>query len=109
VSDSQAISDALHRIEQAKAQYPDTLLFVRLGDFYECYGIDAETVAQELEIVLTRTSKASDALKMTGVPYHAVERYVQQLNNKGYRCAILEPGAQGAILRSPGSLAPHAA
>lgn len=74
-----------------KAQYPDTILFFRLGDFYETFDRDAEIVAQELDIVLTsRPVAKGERIPMAGVPYHAVETYLARLIEKGYRVAIAE-------------------
>jgi len=76
--------------ERAKAQHPDTLLFFRMGDFYEMFGDDAVVVARECELTLTSRSKDTASAPMCGVPYHAAERYLAQLLAKGYRCAICE-------------------
>jgi len=74
-----------------KAQYPDVILFFRLGDFYETFDRDAEIVAQELDIVLTsRPVAKGERIPMAGVPYHAVENYLARLIEKGYRVAIAE-------------------
>jgi len=67
-----------------KAQYPDVILFFRLGDFYETFDRDAEIVAQELDIVLTsRPVAKGERIPMAGVPYHAVENYLARLIEKG--------------------------
>src|SRR5689334_8602839 len=76
--------------ERAKAQYPDTLLFFRMGDFYEMFGDDAVVVSRECELTLTSRSKDAESAPMCGVPYHAAERYLAQLLAKGYRCAICD-------------------
>ena len=76
--------------QRVKDQYPDALLFFRMGDFYELFHDDARTVARELEITLTSRSKDADAIPMCGVPYHAAERYIAQLLAKGYRCVICD-------------------
>ncbi len=74
-----------------KNQYPDTILFFRLGDFYETFDADAETVARELDIVLTsRPVGKGQRAPLAGVPYHAVDRYLAQLVEKGYRVAVAE-------------------
>ena len=74
-----------------KNQYPDTILFFRLGDFYETFDADAETIARELDIVLTsRPVGKGQRVPLAGVPYHAVERYLAQLIEKGYRVAVAE-------------------
>ncbi len=74
-----------------KAQYPDTILFFRLGDFYETFDGDAELVAQELDLTLTsRPVSKKQRVPMAGVPHHAVEGYIARLIEKGYRVALAE-------------------
>lgn len=74
-----------------KKQYPDTILFFRLGDFYETFDEDAETVARELDIVLTsRPVGGNQRVPLAGIPYHSVENYLGRLINKGYHIAIAE-------------------
>jgi DNA mismatch repair protein MutS len=74
-----------------KRQYPDTILFFRLGDFYETFDADAEITSRELEIVLTarHVAKGID-VPMAGIPYHALENYLGKLIDKGYHVAICE-------------------
>jgi len=69
-----------------KRQYPNVIVFFRLGDFYETFDADAELVARELEIVLTHRMSNP----MAGVPHHAVENYIARLIAKGYHVAICE-------------------
>ncbi len=74
-----------------KAQYPDTILFFRLGDFYETFDEDAEIASRELNIVLTSRPVSKDArVPMAGVPHHAVDGYIARLIEKGYRVALAE-------------------
>ncbi len=74
-----------------KDQYPETILFFRLGDFYEMFFDDAETASRVLEITLTaRDGGNGQKVPMCGVPYHAGETYVAKLIEKGYRVAICE-------------------
>lgn len=81
----------LQQYFRAKAEYPEALLMMRVGDFYELYGEDAEIAARELEIVLTgRDDGKSGRVPMAGVPYHAVERYVARLVQKGYKVAVMD-------------------
>jgi len=74
-----------------KRQYPDAILFFRLGDFYETFDQDAETTSRELDIVLTSRNVAKGMrIPMAGIPYHAVENYLARLIEKGYHVAICE-------------------
>ena len=74
-----------------KEQYPGTILFYRLGDFYEMFFEDAKLVSRELELTLTgKDCGLSERAPMCGVPYHAVDAYLQKLIEKGYKVAICE-------------------
>src|SRR5579859_6192476 len=74
-----------------KKQHPNSLLFFRLGDFYELFFDDAVVAASELQITLTSRNKEKDvAVPMCGVPYHAAEGYLAKLLRKGFRVAICE-------------------
>lgn len=74
-----------------KAQYPDAILFFRLGDFYEMFFEDAHVSSKELEITLTgRDGGGTGRVPMCGVPYHAADGYIAKLIGKGYRVAICE-------------------
>jgi len=74
-----------------KKQYPDTIVFFRLGDFYETFDDDAKTVANVCNIVLTGREMGGDArVPLAGVPYHAVETYLAKLINAGHKVAIVE-------------------
>lgn len=76
---------------ELKAEYPDCILFYRLGDFYELFLDDAELGAQILGITLTRRSRGKDGrIPMCGVPYHAVDLYLPKLVNAGHKVAIAE-------------------
>jgi len=76
---------------EIKSQYPDTILFFRLGDFYETFDGDAEITARELDIVLTSRNVAKGVrIPMAGIPYHAVENYLARLIDKGYHVAICD-------------------
>ena len=87
----------------AKEQNPDAILFFRAGDFYEMFFDDAKLVAKELGLTLTSRSGDKDKAPMSGVPYHAVEQYVNKLIAKGYKVAIAEqigdPKAKGLTKR----------
>lgn len=74
-----------------KHQYPDSILFFRLGDFYETFDEDAEVTARELDIVLTSRKVAKEKrVPMAGIPYHALENYLGRLIEKGFHVAICE-------------------
>ncbi len=76
---------------QTKEQYPGCILFYRLGDFYEMFFEDALTVSRELEITLTgKSCGLAERAPMCGVPYHAVDTYLNKLIEKGYKVAICE-------------------
>lgn len=76
---------------EIKRQYPNAILFFRLGDFYETFDQDAETAARELDIVLTsRPIGKGLRAPLAGIPYHAVENYLARLIEKGYHVAICE-------------------
>ncbi len=74
-----------------KKQYPDIILFFRLGDFYETFDDDAKTVAEVCDVVLTsRPVGGDERVPLAGVPYHAVDGYIAKLINAGYKVAIAE-------------------
>ena len=98
-----------------KQQYPDCLLFFRLGDFYELFLEDAKIGARVLDIALTSRDKGKDGrIPMAGVPYHAVDTYLAKLVQAGYKVAICEqisePDGRGIVQRevvrivTPGTL-----
>ncbi len=81
-----------------KRQHPDALLFFRMGDFYETFDEDAEIVARELEIALTRRDWGrGEKTAMAGVPHHAAEGYIARLIGKGFRVAICEQVSDPAL------------
>ncbi|MCX7924766.1 MAG: DNA mismatch repair protein MutS [Fimbriimonadales bacterium] len=87
----QAQTPMLQQYFRLKAENPDVLLAMQVGDFYEFYGEDAEIAARELEIVLTgREDGSNGRIPMAGVPIHAYERYIAKLVQKGYRVAICD-------------------
>src|SRR5689334_11095348 len=74
-----------------KRDHPDTILFFRLGDFYETFDEDAEITARELDIVLTSKPMGKGVrVPLAGIPYHAVENYLARMIEKGYHVAICE-------------------
>ncbi len=72
-----------------KKQYPDAILFFRMGDFYEMFFDDARLVSRELGLTLTSRSKQED-IPLCGVPYHSVDIYLSKLLRKGYKIAVCE-------------------
>lgn len=113
------LTPAMRQYQQFKAQYPDYILFFRMGDFYEMFWDDAQTAARVLGVALTTRSRggldAADAIPMAGVPFHAVEAYLRKMIAAGFRVAICEQvedpkDAKGLIRRevvrlmTPGTL-----
>src|SRR5437588_1983643 len=75
---------------RARAEHPGVVLLMRVGDFYEAYGEDAETIASGLNITLTSREDSGQRVPMAGVPHHATERYVARLIKKGFRVALMD-------------------
>lgn len=97
------LSPMMQQYMKIKDQYKDTLVFYRLGDFYEMFFEDAIIASRELELTLTgRDCGLPERAPMCGVPYHAVESYLSKLLEKGYKVAICEqttkPGEQKGIV-----------
>ncbi|SNR76715.1 DNA mismatch repair protein MutS [Methylobacillus rhizosphaerae] len=85
-----------------KAQYPDMLVFYRMGDFYELFHDDAEKAARLLGITLTkRGSSNGEPIRMAGVPYHAAEQYLAKLAKMGEAVAICEQVGDPAKSKGP--------
>jgi len=83
---------------EIKQQNPDAILFFRMGDFYEMFDDDAEIVARELEIALTRRDFGrGEKSPMAGIPHHAADGYIARLVSKGYRVAICEQMSDPAL------------
>lgn len=87
----EASTPLMRQYHGIKQQVPNTLVFFRLGDFYELFFEDAVTAARELEITLTsRNKEKGAAIPMCGVPFHAAEGYIARLIQKGYRVAVCD-------------------
>jgi DNA mismatch repair protein MutS len=88
----ETLTPAMRQYYEAKKAYPDTLIFFRMGDFYESFGEDAKIIAKELEITLTARGKDRSGKRMplAGIPYHSIDTYLPRLINKGYKVAICE-------------------
>ncbi len=85
-----------------KAEYPDMLVFYRMGDFYELFYDDARRAADLLDITLTARGKSGgNPIPMAGVPYHAVDGYLQKLVRKGESVAICEQVGDPATSKGP--------
>ena len=81
----------MQKYMETKAEYPDCILFYRLGDFYEMFFEDAQVASKELELTLTgKSCGLEERAPMCGVPYHAVEGYLTKLVSKGHKVAICE-------------------
>ena len=89
--DRSKVSPMMAHYLEIKDKYPDTIIFYRLGDFYEMFFDDAILVSHELELTLTgRNAGLSERVPMCGVPFHAYETYMQKLLDRGYKVAICE-------------------
>ena len=85
------LTPVMRQYREIKEKYPDTVLFFRIGDFYETFESDAELISRELEIVLTSRSKSGDnQIPLAGVPYHAADGYIAKLVGKGYKVAVVD-------------------
>ena len=85
------LTPMMQQYMNTKKDYPDCILFYRLGDFYEMFFEDALTASKELEITLTgKNCGMEERAPMCGVPYHAVDGYLNRLVSKGYKVAICE-------------------
>ncbi len=85
------LTPMMQQYVKTKAEYKDCILFYRLGDFYEMFYEDALTASRELEITLTgKNCGLEERAPMCGVPYHAVDGYLNRLVSKGYKVAICE-------------------
>ncbi len=85
------VTPMMQKYLETKKEYPDCILFYRLGDFYEMFFDDALTASKELEITLTgKSCGLEERAPMCGIPYHAVEGYLNKLVSKGYKVAICE-------------------
>ena len=94
------LSPMMRQYFAVKEKYPDTLVFFRVGDFYEMFFDDAVTASRELELTLTgKECGLEERAPMAGVPHHAVDSYVSRLIRKGYRVAICEQMEDPALAK----------
>jgi DNA mismatch repair protein MutS len=95
---SEKLTPVRQQYLEIKRKYPDTILFFRLGDFYETFDDDAKTTAKELDIVLTSRNIAKGRrVPMAGIPHHAAENYIARLIEKGHHVAICEQMGDGPV------------
>lgn len=91
MEDTDKLTPMLAQYRDIKKNYPDALLFFRMGDFYELFFEDAVVASRELQITLTSRGKSGgNAAPMCGVPWHSSQSYLAQLLDKGYNVAICE-------------------
>ncbi|MDD2716056.1 MAG: DNA mismatch repair protein MutS, partial [Candidatus Wallbacteria bacterium] len=84
-----SLTPMMGQYQRIKEQYPNTLLFFRLGDFYETFFEDAVTASRELDLTLTSRDR-KNKIPMAGVPYHAVETYLSRLIRKGFSVTVCD-------------------
>lgn len=96
------LTPMMQHYAELKDQYPSAILLYRVGDFFECFFMDAITVSRELELVCTskESGKGIGRVPMTGVPHHALERYSTQLLEKGYGVVICDQVEDAAIAQA---------
>jgi DNA mismatch repair protein MutS len=100
------VTPAMKQYWSVKEQYRDAILLFHIGDFYETFGTDAETISRELDIALTSRSRDPEGnrIPLAGVPCHAATGYITRLVSKGYRVAICDQveeakNAKGVVRR----------
>lgn len=87
----QSSTPMMRQYLEIKAQYPNTLVLYRLGDFYELFYDDAKKIAKLLDLTLTRRgTNNGEPIPMAGVPFHAVDNYIARLIKLGESCVICE-------------------
>lgn len=102
--DVMEVTPMMQKYLETKKEYPDCILFYRLGDFYEMFFDDAMIVSKELELALTgKNAGAKERVPMCGVPFHSASGYIQKLVDNGHKVAIVEqltdPGKKGIVER----------
>lgn len=102
MADLSAHTPMMQQYFKLKADYPDTLVFYRMGDFYELFFGDAEKVTRLLDITLTtRGQTAGQPIPMAGVPFHALENYLGRLIKMGESVAICEQVGEIGVGKGP--------
>ncbi len=88
---TKSLTPMIKQYLQIKSQYPDSILFFRMGDFYEMFFEDARIASKELQIALTSRDKSQqDSVPLCGVPYFSAETYISKLLQKGYKVALCD-------------------
>lgn len=96
------LTPMMQQYVDTKSQYQDCILFYRLGDFYEMFFEDALTASRELEITLTgKNCGLEEKAPMCGIPYHAMDNYLNRLISKGYKVAICEQTEEAGQTKGP--------
>ena len=94
------LSPMMRQYFEIKADYPDTILMFRVGDFYEMFFDDAKLVSKELELVLTgKDCGQEERAPMCGVPFHAADNYISRLVARGYKVAVCEQAEDPATAK----------
>ncbi|MBC8470426.1 MAG: DNA mismatch repair protein MutS [Planctomycetes bacterium] len=84
------LTPAMKQFHKFKQQHPDSILFFRMGDFYETFYEDAKTCSKVLGLTLTSRSKGTNPIPLAGVPYHAVDGYLKKMLQAGFKVAVCE-------------------
>ena len=95
----QQLTPAMRQYKRFKDQYPQAILFFRMGDFYETFYEDAKICSRVLGITLTSRSKGENPIPLAGVPYHAVDGYLSRLIKAGYKVAVCEQIEDAALAK----------
>lgn len=91
MSEQENITPMMRHYQEVKAQYPEDLVFYRLGDFYELFYDDAKAAAEALDLTLTRRgTNNGEPIPMAGVPFHAADNYIARLLKQGFSVVICE-------------------
>ncbi len=87
---NEKLTPAMKQFHKFKQKHPDSILFFRMGDFYETFYEDAKTCSKVLGLTLTSRSKGTNPIPLAGVPYHAVDGYLKKMLQAGYKVAVCE-------------------
>lgn len=90
VKENKTHAPAYAFFQEIKRQHPDTIVLMRLGDFYDTFDGDAQTCVDELDWIMTPVSIGGELVKFAGVPHFRVDYYVAQLVEKGYRVTLCD-------------------